>query len=125
MAFFKWKAEKPATDYPSGLSAEQLEVLKDLQDKPGYDIFIRLLRDHAELNGNLFLGMRDHGDIRDRQGYIKALCMVIEFIPNILEQARKVDDERAKSKSDSNGQPDWRGVFGSRWWDATRRTAQD
>jgi len=116
---FKWKLEKSSQPYPFGLSAERLSALKTLKDLPAFAIFISLLKDVAEWNGNVLLTSSDYGLMRERLGYIKALRQAIDLLDQILGESQRIDDDRARRSADSNGnEPS--SYFGGPWFDALR-----
>ena len=121
MNIFTWKRrEKPKTQYPLGLNAHQLEQLEALKDSKQFGIFISLLKQIAEFNGEVLLSTEDTLFYR-RQGYVNALREVINLLPLILSEARRIDNERTRT---TNGtEPAESSSFlGSPWRDYRERT---
>lgn len=116
---FRWKPKIADTPYPFGLTRPQLEQLRRLTDTKGYTIFVNLLQDVAELNGTNLLDTRDYGDIRERQGFIRALRHITQLLPLIQQEAQRLDDEQFRAKQ-SAGQYDDRSFYGTTYWDRVK-----
>lgn len=119
MTIFRWKPKVAETMYPFGLTPYQLEQLGKLTEHRGFAIFTGLLTDIAELNGTSLLDSRDYGDLRERQGFIKALRHVIQLLPMIAQESQRLDNEQQRAKSTA-GHYDDRSFYGSYWWDRVR-----
>lgn len=127
MKKFTWKRASAIPTNPFELSKSQVQQLADLTTRPGYAILLKLLQDVAEHNGDILLKLKDHSEIRERQGFINALRYVVDIVPNIQQRADVVNAERARLESDAtdgNGY-NWTG-FGGPWrdvYDRLRRSA--
>jgi hypothetical protein len=124
MNIFHWKRTSAIPTNPFDLSESQVKQLTDLTTRPGYAILQRLLREVAEHNGDRLLTLRDHSEIRERQGFINAIRHILNLIPNIQERTDIVNAERARlSDADTSGNGPaaaWTG-YGGPWRDVYDR----
>ena len=123
---FKWNYTPAETIYPYNLNPEDLEYLQALTNERSFKIFISLLKDIAEYNGETILNTQG-STLHRRQGYIQALRDIINLIPLILQQAKAVDASRTNAQSLRNGTTDQHsgtGFLGSPWWDLRNRISK-
>lgn len=121
MSIFTWRRPAPKTNLPFGLTEDQIHTLDDLTSKPGYRIFVRLLQQVAELNGDYLLRCKSTEDIHEQRGFITALREVVTLVPNIVEEARRRDDERRKQLAGSDGELERGPFIGGPWHDVWQR----
>ena len=125
MTLFNWQRGKPAkTHLPFGLTKHQINLLRELRSTKGYEIVVGLLQDISEFNGDRLLDHTDAGDIRERQGYIKALRDTTNLIPSILDRTEQLEDNERRAESQSAG-PDADAFIGTRFYDRVRSWATE
>lgn len=115
MAIFNWRRPAPKTDLPFGLTEDQISLLDDLTTVHGFRIFVRLLQQIVELNGEYLLRCKSTDDIHEQRGFITALREVITLVPNIVEEAKRRDDERRKQDAATDGGLRRGPFFGGPW----------
>jgi len=120
MTIFNWKRAKPAkTQLPFGLTKFQINQLRELKSSAAYEVIMGLLRDIAEYNGDRLLDHTDPGDIRERQGYIKALRDTTNLIPQILSRTEQLEDNERRAEP-TGPDTDHTAFIGTGWYDRVR-----
>ncbi len=116
--YFNWR--KRETPYPFNLEKEYVDRLRTLRKDGNFVIFARILQEVAEHNGDLLLRYKDHGDIRERQGFINALRYVIDLPDTIIDSAEQVDNAR-RPTDDGNAAGPRDSFIGSAYYDLIKR----
>ena len=117
--YFNWR--KRETPYPFNLEEEYIDRLRALRKDGNFRIFTRILQEVAEHNGDILLRYKDHGEIRERQGFITALRYVIDLPDTIIDSAEEADNARRRTTDTGKSNGPGTGLIGSAYYDLIQR----
>ena len=117
--YFSWR--KHETLYPFNLEEEHISRLRTLRKDGNFRIFARILQEVAEHNASILLRYKDHGEIRERQGFINALRYVVDLPDTIIDKAEEADNARRRTTDTGNTNGPGTGLIGSAYYDLIQR----
>ena len=117
--YFNWRRRE--TPYPFNLEKEYIDRLRTLRKDGNFRIFARILQEVAEHNADILLRYKDHGDIRERQGFINALRYVIDLPDTIIDSAEEADNARRRTTDTGQTNGPGTGFIGSAYYDLIQR----
>lgn len=91
-----------------GYTEEQIRMVRDLRDAPGWEIYLNLLDAQVKFQSEVLLHSRDAAAIHEARGFILGLRKAVSIVDETLRIENANDDARNRLAADERDAADRR-----------------